>query len=374
MTRLSLTTENYSDAQVASALVASGRTVRYRHEHLDANNVSLGYLDGVVRSAKLSYNYESAIKRTASFSVNAALLPSYFDPLSDRIRPTMGVKMPDGGWADFPLGLFVLVSPGRKYSGGSITRDMQGFDLAQVLTDDIVPARYVAKTAALYTDVLADLLSNVDSQITPSTLALPVDRTWDMATPKLTIVNDVLKALNYGSLYFDVYGSAICAPYIAPSDDISGWTYSDDSGSVMGTEFESTIDINSVPNTFVRYIGSPDRPLLTSTFQNTNPYSPTSVASRGEALYDIASSDAADQASLDAEVRKAAFEASQVYESISFSTVNMPFHGERDIVTVVHSGLGISSDYAERAWEMDLTVGGQMTHTLKRTTPIDPVS
>lgn len=44
----------------------------------------------------------------------------------------------------------------------------------------------------------------------------------------------------------------------------------------------------------------------------------------------------------------------------------MPHHSYRDCIYVGENSLAVGNKYIEYAWEMDLNVGGTMTHTLKR--------
>lgn len=371
MTRQSLDVSGYGSDAVSAALLASGRTLRFRYERLDSGNTPLGDMAGVITGGKVSHNYLADIKRTAQFTV-VERLAGDVDWLNDRVRPWVGVRMPDGGFADWPQGVFLLSTPTRKYSGGSITRDVQGYDQTQTLTDDKITDRYVMAAADLITDHIRILLGPIPSNIADSDATFQSDRSQDPGTSKLDILKYCMQIINY-ELFVDGYGTAQVGPYTAPADAAPGWIYATDSRSVIGADVDQTLDLFAVPNLFVRVISQADRALLTSTFSNDNPNSPTSTVARGRTITDYADqSDAADQAALDAQVRQAAVEASQVYETVSLPTVLMPFHGDRDILTLRHAALGISADYSETAWDLDLKSGGQMSHSIRRVVDVDP--
>jgi len=373
MTRLSLDIGNYTDDDVTQALSTSGRTVRFTYEHLDSNLNSLSYLSGVV-SCSVSYDSTQQIRRLASFTINEGL-GDQINYMNDLIRPYMGVQMDDGGWCDIPLGVFMLSTSDRTSQDGTVTRDIDGYDLTQLLVQDKVEHRYLVAKGTLYTDAIAALLSGVGPYfISDSSSTLGADRTWPPGTSKLTIVSNLIKGIGFRPLFFDAWGTAQVLPFVAPSDDTSGWTYATDDASLIGPQATQTIDLFDIPNVFVRVIDVSNKTLLTSTFVNSNPDSPTSTVNRGRRIVDWAeANDASDQAALDAVARKAAVDASQVYETVSLPTVLMPFHQDRDIVTVQHDGLGVSEDFLETSWSMDLKIDGTMTHGLRSVVTVDAV-
>ncbi len=107
--------------------------------------------------------------------------------------------------------------------------------------------------------------------------------------------------------------------------------------------------------------------MLVSKWTNADPESPTSIVSRGRKipLFD-ASVDAATQAELDGLVRRAAIDASNIYEHVNIETMINPMHSNRDIVQLTHPGLGIDDLFTEVSWEIDMQAGGIMKHDLRR--------
>lgn len=363
---------DYTDADALAQFHQSGSTVRFRYEHLDRANTSLGWLDDVVSGGSISYNYYAQIKRTCRLTL---LDPesSGFNYIDDRVRVWIGVQMPNGTWRDRACGVFLLSSPTRHYDHGLITRACDGYDQAQVLVDDKVTSTYVIAAGAVYTDEIAGLLTAVpDVNITDSERTLPVDRSWDPGTTKMAIVADLLQAINYGSLWFDGFGTGQVIPYIEPDAADPDLAYVTDDESVIQPTVDQTRDIFSVPNTIIFTCGAPDRPLLYSKFVNSDPSSPVSTARRGRkiTLFD-SSKDVATQAELDALVKQAAIDAANVYEHISLPTMLVPFHEDRTVVALTHTGLGISASYTEAAWSMALQAGGTMTHDLRHVVNID---
>lgn len=70
------------------------------------------------------------------------------------------------------------------------------------------------------------------------------------------------------------------------------------------------------------------------------------------------------QIELDNITRKAAWQAKQITQEISFQTLNMPHHTTGDILDLRHpEARGI---VVESAWSMTLKAGAKMTHKVKR--------
>jgi hypothetical protein len=282
--------------------------------------------------------------------------------------------MTDGGYAEFPLGVFVLSTPPKKTdANGVITREVEAYDLLQVLVDDKVTDRYTVASGANYisgTFAIKALLDGAGitlQNLTATISTLPAARDWDPGTTKLQIINDLLGAINYRSLFFDENGIATAIPYQSPAARASEYTYQDDNLSVIFPEMEQALDLFAVPNKWTLVVSEPDRTALTSTYTNSNPSSSTSTVNRGRTIVDFRTGqEAADQTTLDALAARIAFEASQVYESVDFETAIMPMHSDSDVYTLTYSTLAISSKYSEVSWSFDLKAGARMKHTIRK--------
>lgn len=222
------------------------------------------------------------------------------------------------------------------------------------------------------TDVVRSLLSGYQTSIVSSASVVPTVMEWDIGTTKLKIINELLSSINYDSLSFDENGVAIVRPYKLPTERTSGYTYATDEHSVILPEISQEYDLFKVPNTWVMVVSEPDRSVLSSTYVNNDPASPTSTVNRGRTITDFRtdSNNAVDQATLDAKVARLAFESSQVYEKLSFSTAIMPFHSGNDVYSVTIDELAVSSSYVETSWSFELKSGATMKHTVRRVVPV----
>lgn len=203
--------------------------------------------------------------------------------------------------------------------------------------------------------------------LTDNTATMPAAMEWEPGTTKLQALNDMLAAINYESGWFDENGMFRARPYILPTLRGSEFKYATDVTSVITGDVDQTLDIFKIPNKWVLTVSEPDRSVITSTYVNSNPTSPTSTISRGRTIVSVQKEQTAvDQATLDARAARLAFEASQVYEEITFKTGMMPMHSNNDVYTLHIDGLSVDNKYLETSWSMDLNPGSDMTHTVRR--------
>lgn len=362
----SLEVDGYTKSEVIDALHGASRRVTFRYELLDVNNDRQDDLFIVTGGNIENNSLANKVKRTAKFSM---LDTSDIDFLSDRIRPWFQLEMPDGGFAEWPLGIFILSTPTRDVSSAGRTREVEAYDQLVILADDKVEDRYVVDAGTNYIDAVKTILDSAginDYYITASSKTLPSSRDWSPGTDKREIINDLLSSVNYSSLHFNSSGQAVSRPYQRPSDRGAQYAYNADDRSVLAPELEVEFDLFEIANKWVATVSEADRDPITATYTNTNPDSPTSTESRGRTIVDFRDVDAADQESLDSMIERIAFEASQVYEIVDLETAIMPHHESGDIIEVRYPGADLDGKYTEHKWSMDLQAGAMMSHKLRR--------
>lgn len=360
----------YSDDDVLDTLRGryGTRLVDYRFDRLNESNVLVEPVTGVF-SASVEQNALAAIKRTAKFSVLDGATGINF--LKDRIKPWARLGMPDGGFVEWPLGVFLLSTPARKLTEeGFVVRDVEAYDQLLILQDDLVDNRYTVAAGVVYTTAIATLLAGYTftKSITPSALALPAAMEWEPGTSVLRILGDLLAAINYESAFFDENGALVARPYQSPASRASEYIYATDERSVIMGDIDETLDLYGVANKWVLVVSEPDvTPALRSVYTNTSATSPTSTVSRGRTITDFRTEQSApDQATLDAKVARLAFEASQVYQIVEFMTAAMPIHSHSDVYSLEVDGLAIDAKFSEHTWSLDLKPGAKMKHKARR--------
>lgn len=371
--------------------------ISYRYELLDKSlrrkfdlpNVTKGYID---------YSGLADIKRIAKFTlIEDETLD--IDYLNDRIKPYMRVYIPpkrkkngvttfythmqsievpntigdrDGGWVEFPLGVFFLSSPSRQDEGNNvIIREIDAYDGLIVLLNDKLLERLIIPAGTPYTEAMIGVLTSAginQYNIQETSEVLPRDMEFEPGREKLYVFNELERQINFTQANVDENGFYVSEKYISPSEKRANLAYKTDNESVIYVGASEELDLFNVPNVFVAIRSNAEQEPITSTYINNNPESPTSYPSRGFYIVDRRElEDIADQAALDSYVRRVAFDASQVYGRIKFRTLPMPFHGFMDVIDFHHDPLGIEGKFVELAWTLDMDpVNGTMEHELRK--------
>ena len=239
--------------------------------------------------------------------------------------------------------------------------------MAKICSDISLEDNYTVAAGTVYTSAITQLVASVYDRYTveaDSSLTRASDREYEIGSSTLTVINDMLDAINYFPLYFDAYGNPIAEPYVFPEERTIQMTYRADESSVMFDGVTKTSDLFEVPNKFIRYTNDADSTRLRSVYTVTDASIISSTTNRGRVITNVESvDDVASQQVLDSIVRRAALNASQVTEKIEFDTLGMPGHGYRTCLRVTCDDLDIDDKYIEYAWEMELTPGGKMHHS-----------
>lgn len=363
----SLARDGYSASQVYRALTDSRREFRFRYRLLSVTNNPIGWVDGVT-NASIEHNALAQIKRSAKMTFQDSF---DIDFSSDRIQPLVGIKMEDGGYAEFPQGIFLLSSPDRAIdSSQSVVREVEAYDQGQVLVDSKIDRRYSFPQGRNYNQAINKALSDagiVNRIIEETDHSLPVPREWEPGTSFAEIVSDLLEAVNYESLSFDSTGTARSSLWRSPSSRPIDFTYETNRSSVLMPEATQTLDLFDVANHWVLVVSEPDREPLVATYTNEDPNSPTSTVARGRKITDFRESEeASTQQALNARARRLAENASQVFEQVAFQTRMMPFHEHADVIELKYTQLGVNDFYVQNRWEYALRAGSAMSHNIRR--------
>ncbi len=361
----SLESNGYSDAEMREIL-KQDRSVWYEFDLLDKDEMPLGK---ITATGSIDCNTEVAIQRVASLHI---VEERDIDFLSERVRPSMCVQTPNGV-ARFPLGVFLMSSPSRRASSGTIGREIDCYDKCQILADDKFTSRYRVAANTAYVAAISDILTSAgitDARITASAKETAADLEFNMGTSKLEAVNSLLQAINYNNIYANASGKLVAEPYIEPISRSVDCSYVTDKKSITMPNAEEELDVFNAPNKIVRYLETADRSVLISEVTNTDPYSKLSTVSRGRTIVDIAAvNDIADQATLDAYTLRIATE-KKIYQKVIFRSAVMPNHESNDCIYVINKDLDVAGKYVETAWNIEMVCGGAMTHSCRKAVSI----
>lgn len=361
-----LAQKGYSRQEVINALQMKhgSRQIKFRYDLLDKDGNFKKTLTTVI-DGQISMSAFADIKRTAKFTIKDDIS---IDWLSNCIQPFFMLKL-GMDWLEWPLGVFILSSP-KKQGNIIVTREVEAYDLSQILIDDKFADRYTINADTNYIAAIKALLqgagiTKINIQATDKVLSTA--REFEIGTTKLSAINKLLSEINYTQLIVDEYGYFVSSQYRSPSERVAEYTYKDDNMSILAHGMTEELDLFNVPNKWVVVLSNPELEPLSSVYENNNPNSITSTVSRGRTIVDFREVDnIADQESLDAYVQRIANNASQVYGYINFETAIMPHHSYSDVMNLEYSKLGIVGKYSETNWTLPLQAGAMMQHQVRK--------
>lgn len=353
-------------ADYMDKLLRTDRTVWYEFDLLDKDDAPLGK---ITAQGSIDYNAAAGIQRCASLTIKEE---REIDFLSERVRPLMCIRTP-GGIAHYPLGVFLMSSPSRKASVGSVGRSIECYDKCQILSDDKFDTRYKVASGTNYIAAVSTILTSAgitDALLTVTDKALAADIEFAMGTSKLEAVNKLLKAINYNNIYASADGRLVAKPYADPVLRTVEAKYLTDSRSIVFPGAEEELDVFNAPNKIVRYLETADRDVIVASVTNSDPLSKLSTVSRGRTIVDIeAVTDIADQATLTAYTQRVAAE-KKIYQKIIFESMAMPNHESLDCLYIINKDLDIQGKFIEQSWNLEMKVGGRMRHVCQKAVSI----
>lgn len=333
------------------------RNVKYRFDVI-RNGVKYDELLATnTPSIEMVYNGEIKTSLSGSFKINDQV-----NYLTDYIRPMMWIN---GVW--YPLGEYITATAPDKYDTIG-TVDIKAYDRALFLQQATTIKRIMFHKGNRYLDVIqAILIENGVSKIAdPDANAdvLQTDREdWEIGTPYITIINQLLSEINFNSLWFDFDGYARLTKYIPPNQAEINHVYENDRRSVLYPEWSKTTDLYEAYNVFVKVVSSPDYPEpMVARAVNNDPNSPISTVQRGRQIVDPDTEidNIASQTALQEYVNNLMERSKLSTEEVSFQTANLPTHKIRDVISLKYSNF--SGLVSETRWVMNLRYDGSMTH------------
>ena len=297
------------------------------------------------------------------------------DWLSDEIKPILII---DG--EEHSLGVLSpsTVTVEKTNTGESV--NIEAYDRCWNVRDTKIESILHLSQGAKYTDVIEQRLtaSGIGAIITaPAAAVLAEDREdWNVGTSNLTIVNDLLKEINYKQLYFNSDGVAMLEPKASATAANIKHILSTKKQEVrdpktigiipLSLNITSKTDIYNAPNVFVCVCANPDKSgIMIARAENTNPQSPLSTLRRGRRIVDFENvSNIASQDELENYTDQKRNRSMITGEVITCETLLYPGFGVEDVTAIQTDTL--NGLCVETEWEMELKPGGRMHHTLER--------
>lgn len=334
------------------------RRIEFGYEVL-RNGVVLTKLKALNASIRMESTAEIKTAFTGTFKNNDKV-----NFLSDYIRPYIVINS-----ARSNLGVFLATTPKEQMESGTTLVSIEAYDKGIILKQNGLLKPLHLSKGTKYTDAIRTLLAQngmLEVICDNSPLTLQTDREdWEIGTSHLTIINDLLREINYNTIWFNRDG----IPVVARKKDLKtvNITYRADETSIIKDACTKELDSYEGYNTWIAKVDNPDydEPLI-ATASNEDPISPLSVPSRGRRILApvVSLDNIASQSALQDYVDNIRNQNMDAVEVAGFETALNPKHGVNDQLLLLHPNLkGI---YQETSWEMALDGNDSMMHKAKK--------
>lgn len=252
------------------------RKPRWKVWLLDSVDNRVRVLDRVEGGA-VSVVAQSRLGGSGSLTLSEEL-----DWLSGRVQV---VYDPGTGDPEWPVATMLLTSPTATYGDDRTVYEVDLLTKMSVIDEDTTEATFSLAAGVNIIDTVVSLIESTGETrvaVTPSAATLSNPQVWEPGESKLTIINELLEAAGYWSLWCDGSGLFRVEPWRAPLERPVSWVFATDETSIVEAGWSFTQDASSVPNkSVVVGEGSDSAPPLVGVATNEDPESPFSYQARG---------------------------------------------------------------------------------------------
>lgn len=194
------------------------------------------------------------------------------------------------GEQEWPFGTYLLTSPKEQHTSTGLTWQVNLLTKMNVPQEQKLTSRLTVPVGAAIIPTVVDLIHSTGETriaVTDSDVTATSVRTYEANTPLLKVINELLTAVGYWSLWCDGGGTYRVEPYVNPDARPvrASFKYGETSLYLPGWSFER--DMTSVPNRFVAVgVGDEETEPLRGVATNTDPNSPFSYQARGNRWID----------------------------------------------------------------------------------------
>lgn len=330
-------------------VLESPRITTYEFDLLDNDEELLGTIDSVLPGGSVDWQASASVK--GGGSINVSDIGQDIDWLNARVRPKALIAGASGDSIEVPCGLFIPAAPVEDWTEGGRSWKVELLDKCSLLDQDIVtdangnPVTYTSVAGANVVNEVKWLIESAGETtpaIEPGTKTLNSAMTWETGTSRLRIINDLLAAAGYFSLWCDGQGQYRVSPYVVPSQRTPVYEartpFSKGDFSLMSPDWQRDRDIYSIPNRYVAIgqgDGTLEAPVAVAT--NVDPNSPFSYPSRGRWITHVVTGvEATSQAELTTRAKMGLAQLSSVTSGITASHIFLPDMAVNAVVRFVN--------------------------------------
>lgn len=256
------------------------RRERYRVDLMTNRDGTIGQLDGVSEiSLEFSASDNGVLTSGGSLALDDVGQP--IDWLNARCQPWAEVN--GEAW---PLGVYIMSAPTARHETTGRSWDVTLKDKLAILDEDLMAETYSLDTGVNVVDAIRQVIADAgeaNHAISADPRVLSGPMAWPANTSRLTIVQDLLKMLNFAPLWVDGWGAYIGEPFVDPQNRPVVETFQAGLDAIHRPSFQVTKDVASVPNRLIGVSSSRNVGLVV-TADNNDPANPYSIPARNRII------------------------------------------------------------------------------------------
>lgn len=343
------------------------RQESWRWDILTLDEAPAGTLDGVT-DGSLEFNINNTIRGGGSLEWSGQEEPDWSRIM---LQPWFVLKTAEVEIA-WPRGVFIPAAPVQEHTDEGVSVNVELYDKLLILDQDKVDRTYTVKAGANVVDTIRSIISGAGQTkhlIEDSDATLRSAMFWEAGTTKLKIINELLDAINYFSLWCDGYGTYQGSPYKAPASRPVVRNFVDDQDSIYRPDFTHDRDLFNIPNKVIE-VGRSDgeEEGLVATATNTDPSSPYSYQQRGRWIVQHDTDvEATSQQVLNDIAQRRLAQLSQTASSIGFSHAHVPLE-LNELVTFERGARGLKLSATVQSFSISTRPGELMQTKIREVT------
>lgn len=341
----------------ADLVPGANRITEWRFDVLDSDENRIGELGGAQVGGQVDWIQNAAVKGGGQMSVQD--VGQEIDWLNVRIQPivTLTELGPDPLVVEHSVGIFLPSAPVESWNELGRSWDVELHDKCSILDQDIwvdedgLPTTYVAFAGENVIDLVRSLIAETGESspalVDDPAAVLTSTLTWDVGTTRLQIVNDLLGAIGYFSLWVDGLGQFQASPYVEPAARAPRFSvmapFEVGPTSLWTPEWTNDRDIYAIPNRFVAISqGDGETEALVASATNEDPASAYSYPSRGRWITQVDTDvEVASQAALETYAAMRLSQATSVTSTLTIRHAYLPGLQPNDVVRIVNEEAGL---------------------------------
>lgn len=308
-----------------------------------------------VKSAKISYDSDSILKQSA----HVQIILNSTEMLSKKSKLQI-IHVLNG--IETPVGTFLMSTPTCAYEGSGKRYDITCYSLLWLLSVNRVENRYLVEKGTQVVNHIRRIMDllGYTINIEDSILSTSIDIEFPIGTSYLAIINELLKVINYTSLYVDGAGTYTAKKYINYADrtvDIRYASGKDNVKLLKGYTVQN--DTFNMPNVVIAYVNNPNV-LLRAVFENKNPQDDSSILNSPVNKHIVEVRDCSDVATLYDVAKRTWVQIKSKNNRVKFYTPINPAHLFETCIEFEDTSY--YGKLIEKSWSYTCKAGEKMEH------------